>query len=124
MATMTVHFDRCIQDSQDYGSDDQHMVSRVFLHIDCEGEQFAGLHADIKQTVGGDFETDPLEISRPHGYDGPLNYRAFREITEEYFRSLIGRSGSAFRIEGGSTVRMRDNTFVMPKSYEIPLAGD
>ena len=124
MPTMTVHFDRCTQDSQDYGSDDQHMVSRVFLRIDCEGRRYTGLHADVKQAVGSDFETEPLEISGPHDYVGSLNYRAFREAVEDYYTSLVGSSGSGIRIAGGGNIRMRDNTFIMPRSYAIPVADD
>jgi len=34
MTRVRVTLKKCIQDSQDYGSNDEHMVSRVFLSID------------------------------------------------------------------------------------------
>lgn len=37
MPTATVRFHRCIQDSQEYGSDDEHMVSRVSLSLQRPG---------------------------------------------------------------------------------------
>jgi hypothetical protein len=88
VATATIRFHKCIQDSQDYGSDDEHMVSRVFLDLEADGETYNGLTVDIKQTVGDDFEGGKLEVSPPRGYDGSLNYAAFREAVERYFRGL------------------------------------
>jgi len=119
---MTVHFDRCIQDSQDYGSDDQHMVSRVFLSIEYEGQLYTGLHADVKQVVGGDFETDPLEISGPHDYDGPLNYGAFRDAAEQYYRTLIGPEGRVLHFTGAGKIRCRDNIIIKPHICELPVS--
>ena len=44
MSKATVNFHRCIQDSQDYGSNDEHMVSRVFFDLEVGNKQFNGLH--------------------------------------------------------------------------------
>ena len=69
---MKVKFNSLLQDSQDLGSDDEHMVSRVFFDLEFRGETFIGLHADVKQTVGARFESAPLEVSKPDGYHGPF----------------------------------------------------
>lgn len=122
MASMKVNFTSCVQDSQDYGSDDEYMVSRVFFSIECEGLHYTGLHADIKQAVDGNVETDPLEVTLPHGYDGPISYEAFRRAVSQYYRSLVASDGYGNQI-GGKNIRMRDNTFLMPRSVEFPLAG-
>lgn len=114
MPTATVRFDHIIQDSQDYGSDDEHMVSRVFLSLEAGGKVYPGLMVDIKQTLGSRIEDSPLEVSRPKGYSGAFDYAAFRALVEEYFRSQIGSRGSAIRIEGSSNVRMRNNTVGAP----------
>jgi len=116
MPTATVRFIQCIQDSQDYGSDDEHMVSRVFLTLEAEGKPYPNLTVDIKQTVGAKFEDSPLEVSPPKGYHGGYNYAAFRELVEDYYRSLIGGRGHGIRIEGGANIRMRNNTFVQPRT--------
>jgi hypothetical protein len=109
----TVTFTRCVQDSQDYGSDDEHMVSRVFFDLDVGGKSHLGLCADLKQVVGSNYETGAIEVGRPEGYRGPFNYLAFRDAAERYFRSLVGSGGSGIRMQGASNIRMRNNTFVM-----------
>ena len=109
----TVTFTRCVQDSQEYGSDNEHMVSRVFFDLDVDGRPSAGLWVDLKQVVGSDFETGPIEVGKPHGYCGPFNYLAFRDAAERYYRSLVGSTGSGIHLQGGAKVRMQNNVFVM-----------
>ena len=121
MAMMTVHFERCIQDSKDAGSDDQHMVSRIFFEIHYNGRRRTGLYADIKQVVGGDYDVDPLEVSRPIGYDGPLNYGAFRDAAEQYYRTLIGPEGRVLHSTGAGKIRFRDNIIIKPHICELPV---
>ncbi len=120
MTTRRVNFASCVQDSEDYGSDDDHIVSRVFFCIWYEGLRHPGLHADIKHAVDADVETDRLEITLPHGYDGPISAEGFRRVVGQYYRLLLGRAGSGIRA-GKCGTRMRDNTFLMPRSFEFPL---
>ena len=114
MPRATVRFEKVIQDSQDYGSDDEHMVSRIFLSLEAEGKVYPNLVIDIKQPVGSSIEDTSLEVSRPQGYDGGLDYTAFRDLVEEYFRSQVGSRGSGIHIAGPSNIRMRNNTFIKP----------
>lgn len=125
MATAKLQLHKLIQDSQDFGSDDEHMISRVFFDLEIDGKKFEGLYANIKQMVGSSFESAPLEVSSPANYKGPFNYDAFRNIVEDYYRSLVGASGSSIHIVGASSVRMRNNTFVRPLSteFEVQVAG-
>ncbi len=125
MATAIITLQKLIQDSQDYGSNDEHMVSRVFFDMEIEGKKYEALHADIKQSIGGSFETSALEVSNPANYKGPFNYEAFRAIVERYYRSLVGATGSGIRISGGSNIRMRNNTFVQPVTaeFEVKVTG-
>jgi hypothetical protein len=110
-----------VQDSRDYGSDDEHMVSRAFLDLQVDGSMYEKLYAQIKQPVGGDFETMPLEVSWPVGYKGPLNYEAFRAGIEAYYRGLVHSTGSDTNVEGGSNIRMQNNRFVSPASFEFEI---
>lgn len=132
MATANVIFHKCIQDSQEYGSDDEYMVSRVFFSIEVskvEGneikvEKYDNLYTDLKQMVGGKFEENPIEVGFPSDfsgriYSGPMNYEAFRNATESYFRSLVGTKGFGIHIEGGSGIRMHDSLFVKEHSAEF-----
>ncbi len=122
MATMRVNFASCVHDSVDYGSDDQYIVSRVFFGIGCEGLRYSGLHADIKHPVDSDLETDPLEITLPHGYDGPISSAGFRGAVGQYYRMLVG-DGRVGIHTGNGNFRMRDHTYLLPRSFEFPLGG-
>lgn len=67
----TITFTKCIQDSQDYGSDDEHMASRVFFDLEMDGQTHPGLHVDVKQVVGSSYETGDIEVGRPAGFREP-----------------------------------------------------
>ena len=121
MATAKVTFRKCLQDSQDYGSDDEHMVSRVFFDLTINGEEYGDCYADIKQTVGSSFETGVLEVSRPQGYSGPFNFAEFRKAAEAYYRSLVGARGGGIRIQGGGNIRMHNNLFVKLWTVEFDI---
>jgi hypothetical protein len=125
MVPAKISFRELIQDSQDYGSDDEHMVSRVFFDFEIEGSVHSNLYADVKQPVGSSFETAPLEVSRPSDYKGPFNWQCFRDAVEQYYRSLVGSQGRGIRIEGASNIRMRNNRFVQPRvvEYEVDPKG-
>lgn len=126
MTIATVTFKKIIQDSQDFGSDDEHMVSRVFFDLEVDGAKYPDLYADIKQTIGAQFEAGPLEVSPPHGYSGPFNFEAFRKEVEECFREQVGSRGHGIHIEGASNIRMRNNTFVFKKvvQFEVRMGLD
>lgn len=126
MTTAKLHLFKLIQDAQEYGSDDEYMVSRVFFDLEIDGKNHHGLYADIKQIVGSSFESSTLEISMPANYKGPFNYDAFCKIVERYFRSQVGAKGSGIHIEGGSNIRMRNNTFTnsIMEEFEVNLNDD
>jgi len=121
MANARIFFHRCIQDSQDYGSNDEHMVSRVFFTLNYKGIVYENLYVDIKQSIGADFETGPIEVGKPHGYRGPFNHEAFRAAAEDYYRGLVGSRGSGIRITGGKIIRMRNNQFDIPGMADLDI---
>jgi len=124
MTVAKVTFQKLIQDSQDYGSDDEHMVSRAFFSVEVDGDVTDDVHVDIKQSIGSDFESTPLEVSKPIGYRGPFNYETFRQAVEAYYRSLVGGQGSGIHIEGGSNIRMRNNTFIQQEQVEFEVSKE
>lgn len=124
MSLARVLFKKCIQDSQEYGSDDEYMVSRVFFDLTIDGQTSKNLFVDIKQVVGSNYENSPLEISKPNNYKGLLNYGAFRQAVEKYYRGLVGSKGSGIRISGGSNIRMGNNTFFKQQISEINIEAD
>jgi len=52
MPFLRVNVTKWVQDSQEYGSTDEHMVSRVFYSIDVDGVPKGDYYSDIKQVVG------------------------------------------------------------------------
>jgi len=98
MPKVTVNFTRCVQDSQEYGSTDDHMVSRVFFTIETEGRSVP-CYADLRQTVGSDYLKGDIEVAPPKTqkdekpYRGPFNHEAFREQATAYYRAYVGSSG-------------------------------
>ncbi len=123
MARVKVTFHKCIQDSQDFGSDDEHMVSRVFFTVEAGGRVHRDVHADLKQTVGSDYATGPIEVGPPVGYAGPFSHAAFARTAEAYFRGLVGAGGSGIRIQGASNVRMQNNAFLRQQVVEFEASG-
>ena len=123
MSKAKVTFHRCIQDSQEYGSGDEFMVSRVFFTLEIGEEKYEGLYSDLKQTVGDDYETGRIEVSSPQGYDGEFNYWAFRDCAEKYYRSLVGSGARGIRVGKGSSIRMYNNAFNMEMVCEFEISG-
>lgn len=123
MSKIRITFKELIQDSQDYGSDDEHMVSRAFFDVQYDENLFENCSVDIKQTVGSNFEQYPLEVSNPKGYEGPNDWEKFRYNVEVFYRSQVGSEGSGINIQGGSNVRMRNNRFITSRTFEYQVDG-
>ncbi len=125
MTQAKIYLQQLVQDSQEYGSNDEYMVSRVFFDLEIDGKKHQGLHCDVKQIVGSSFETSPLEVSKPIGYKGAFNHEAFQKIIERYYRGVVGSQGRGIRIAGGSNIRMHNNTFVYAgeEMIDIQVSG-
>ena len=123
MSKAKVTFYKCEQDTQEYGSDDEWMVSRVFFNLEIGEQRFEELYSDVKQTVGSDYDTAPIEVSQPHGYEGVFNHEAFRDCAEKYYRSLVGSQARGIRIgKGASNIRMYGNVFSMEMVCEFEVS--
>ena len=127
VSNVRVTFLGCLQDSQELGSSNEHMVSRLFFNIEVNGREYTGFHCNVKQIVGATFEGEaPLEVGPPAGarYRGPFNHEAFRAEAEAYFRELVGSQGQAIRVGPGATlIHMRNNRFNRTKAVEFPVSG-
>ncbi len=60
----TVTFHRIVINSQQLGTD-EHMVSVMTFTLTIGDESFEKLMVVVKQPVGSDFNTAPLEVSAP-----------------------------------------------------------
>jgi hypothetical protein len=123
MATAVVNVSKCIQDVQEIGgsNDSSVMRSRVFFSLSLNGKTFNDLYVEISQPYGTNYATELIEVSRPVGYDGPFSHTAFCNEIERYYRSLVGQGASMISISGGSNIRMSNNTFVAPYTFQIEV---
>jgi hypothetical protein len=121
MPRFKVTFNAAIQDSQELGSNDEHMVSRVWFSLDVDGKRAGDFYADLKQVVGSDFNSGDIEVSPPHGYDGPFDHNRFSTVARDYFSRQFGTSvRSAIRFSGaGRNIRMQDNRPGQEREYDF-----
>jgi hypothetical protein len=116
-----ITFHKLILDSQELGSNDEFMESRVFFSFETSGNVHEGLYANLKQTVGSNYTEGNIEVGPPVGYDGPFNREVFSEAARQYFLGWVGPNGRGIRIATGSGLRAQNNTFKGDKSIGIPL---
>ena len=123
MPKVAVTLYRLIQDSQEFGSDHEHMVSRVFFRAVCDGRQADG-YIQIKQAVGSNSrEGRPvIEVSAPR-LPGPWNHEVFRQAVQDYFHGLIGSQGMGIRIDRGAVACMWENVFDVQQTFEFEVPG-
>jgi hypothetical protein len=133
MSALELTFEGCVQDSEEFGSGRDRIVSRVYFWIRRGGtpmgdfrsdlariagsffakralappEDYTGpmLSADIVQPVGEDFQTGPIEVGPPRGDTGPFDQAAFARAAVEYFRSVMSDSGAMQRAQDGRPLR-------------------
>ena len=126
-------FEGCVQDAEEYGSSSDRMVSRLFFWIRREGapagnfsqdlqrvagdrfakrrieppEGYTGpmLWAEVRQRVGDDFETGPIEVGPPVGHGGPFDQAAFARLAADYFRAVTSETGAMIRQEEGRPLK-------------------
>ena len=120
MHTVAVRFFRCDQEEQGYGTSDEYMSARLSFQIAVDRQLRGTFFCDVKQTVGGKFNTDPIEVSPPVGYEGPFDYDAFRGFATKYYRGMVGRQGAALSLGNARDVTMRNNSFIAPWVVAFP----
>ncbi|WP_125917215.1 hypothetical protein [Hymenobacter coccineus] len=112
-----IMFTSCTINSQEYGSNNEHMVSRVNFIIkpgdDFFDEHRRSISCTVCQAYGENytFETSPLEVENPPELVRKINYSEFQFSVERYFRSVLGNNGGGFRLNNAHDIAMRNMTF-------------
>jgi hypothetical protein len=118
-----LRFTKCIVDSQEFGSDNEHMNSRVFFSIskveDIEGVEAIDLECTVRQPAGESYsyESAPIEVDIPEELKRKINYSEFRDAIEKYFKSIISKDGALSDILGkeiignNATFRIDNSSF-------------
>ena len=119
-----VIFNRLLQDIHEYNcvnTDENVMVSKIGLRY--KNKNFT---VEVKQPFGVNFEdTEGVELIMPNeAILKELNYSDLSDRCEDYYRGLIGSAGNGIRIEGGTDIRMRNNTFIQEWIVDVPLSND
>jgi hypothetical protein len=126
MTTATLTFQKLIQEAQDVSSTDpnqNYVLSKAFFSLEVGDNHYADMSVILRQPFGTDYTKEAVEVEKPFGsYAGNWDHNAFRKIVEDYYRSAIGSQGRAMKIGPGSeNVRMRGNTIVFSKSYQLEI---
>jgi hypothetical protein len=123
MPKVLLIFNKIIQDSREFGSNNQHTVSRVFFDLRIGANLRTDFSSDIKQRAGADNESDPLEVSVPQSLANLVDYSELRTLVEQYFHASFGSAGSAFQIGPGTDIRMMHNIVNRNEVAEIEFIG-
>jgi len=126
MPDVAVTFQGIVQDSQKYGSDDDHMVSRLWVDIEVDGHERGSYFVDLKQVVGGN--VDDIEVSPPRWnedeYRGPWSQGAFAPAARTYFLEALRR---AYNIvphrQRGQRTTMKGNRIDFEKRITFKAGG-
>lgn len=110
MPVATIAFRRCVVNSAAYGSDEDHVGSRVFFDLLVEDSGHVNLYVDVRQLAREGTEHEPLLVSKPEGYEGPFNYQVFQCLVEFYYRQAVGEKWGMF---GNKGLRMRLEDWVI-----------
>ncbi|MBD3328468.1 hypothetical protein GF340_04145 [Candidatus Peregrinibacteria bacterium] len=121
MKKAKIVFQECIQNAQDYETDEEMLDARIKINFVVEGQSATEMSVALKLPSGGKFENTVLEVEWPKTYKGLMNYQAFRDAVEHYYRDCIGSQGKGIHIAGGSNIIMRNNIMRFPKTVEIEV---
>ena len=106
--------------SQDLGSTDEHMVSRLHAEVTPTGQPRRPITVAIKQTVGSTFDRESIEVL---GCPDGLDAIAFRGEVADYYLGLVSTStGAAIRLERAASLKLRNCSLARDVSVSIPLA--
>lgn len=123
MATITGRFYHLIQDSEQQGGDDEHLIFRVAFSLALDGKELGDrFYANIKQTVGSNIQDYILEVSEPGGYSGAWDHMAFTREAERYFRALVSPQGRAIRLPADKHGTMTSNFFQYEMEFFFPVS--
>jgi hypothetical protein len=126
MKMVTVNFEKLIQNTQSIEPKDpnkKELQSEVVFTLDVDGKRYPEMSAVLRQPAGTDYATEPIEVENPTGsYQAKTwDHNRFRDIVEDYYRGIIGSQGRGIKTGPGSQIEMRNNLFVMPKSYKFEI---
>jgi len=119
MASFKLTFRSCIRDSEEFGSNDDQMVSRVFFTLAVDGTVVGDFSADLKQFVPEGGESGQIEVVTPIGFDGSFDTEQFVDAVRDYFDDLVGHHRRKVHIAGVGYVRARNKRYDVERVFEF-----
>jgi hypothetical protein len=124
MPTGTLEF-KCIRINlkriSTFEPDENQIGSLIEFDLKIGDECLRDLSVEVRQLIGTDFQSQPLEVGRVIGYDGPWNYEEFREFCGRYYRDVIGSSGVGRTINRGDRNLIERVSIRLSRREEINL---
>jgi hypothetical protein len=97
---VTAIFGAIHQRSQETGVQFEHMIATIkcmIVHLGSPTETYV----EVKQITGSAFSEDNnIEVSRPIGYNGPLDYSEFVRAANEHYKKAVGPMGRGVKVSG------------------------
>lgn len=85
--------------SQAVNTNVEHLIGRVSYWLNIDNTDY-DLTSNLRLAYGTDYMQDPIEVDRPTGYNGPINYEALRSAAETYIRTLTDSPNSIIQTNG------------------------
>lgn len=108
MSTVHVHVTKCIEDNQEGGSAAFSTTARMFFTIGTETGLLVEDSCDIRRIMRATQSSGQIDVSRPHGYQGPYDHLAFTSGIAAYYAKFVADSKGT---------RPTNNTFEMTHEF-------
>ena len=105
-----VTFSKLIQDSEDFGSNDELIVSRIYFSVEPEETAPENAYVDVFQPASASSRSANPRLSEVVGYSGVFDTPTFKTAVMDYYRSLVGNEGPGIRIATGGFLRLRNKS--------------
>ena len=91
MQNINIYSNKCVHDSQEFGSNNSHIISRVYFNLQVDDKGFSDLSVDISHQSSDLFNATNLKIEN---YCGPqdlssFDYEVLNDSIEYYYRDLM-----------------------------------
>ena len=90
---------------------------RVVCNIEAGDKKWTGLEIRIAHPKDTDFQTAPLTIKPMSDYDGPMNWDAFTDLIEDFYRKTVTRIFGG--VVMGTNIKMTNNTVQCNLPFEF-----
>jgi hypothetical protein len=124
MSKLSIQFEKLILNSQVAGTSDEHHISRVHFTAIWPNGGKTQAYCDVKLPVGGRYESDPLEVSKPIGLKGAFSYEELGRAVESYVRRCVGSNAVGIKFDSASLMTIRDCEFAIDETARIPAKPD